>query len=269
MSALEDLRTHEENSVRRSLSLLNKLRREINATILSTELTEFAMSRMRALKREIELHIRDLESKLAVNLLADMRKSFDLGVDIADEPIRPFAALGITLGETAISKEALRVATVFSADLIQGLTNDIRSKVSGILRRAALGTMTTQEAITAIGRNIDKGVFKSVSARAETIFRTEVLRIQSISTQLRQEANAKDVPDGFTFQKRWLATHDHRVRPEHLAAEGQTREVDEKFLVGGELLMFPRDPDASAENTINCRCVSQSVIEREVVKIAA
>lgn len=269
MSALENLRIHEGESVQRTLTLLNRLRREINTSIIEGSLTEFGMTRMRALKREIELHIREAEAKLAANILADMRRAFDLGIDIADEPVKPFASLGITLGETAISTEALRVATVFSADLIQGLTNDVRSRVNGILRRAALGTMTTQEAVAAIGTNISKGAFKSIAARAETIFRTETLRIQSIATQLRQEANAKSVPDGFTFQKRWLATHDARVRPEHLTAEGQTVEVDEYFTVGGELLLFPRDPDASAENTINCRCVSQSVIERATVSLAA
>jgi len=31
--------------------------------------------------------------------------------------------------------------------------------------------------------------------------------------------------------------------------------IDEPFIVGGERLMFPRDPAGSARNTINCRCL--------------
>ena len=38
--------------------------------------------------------------------------------------------------------------------------------------------------------------------------------------------------------------------------------VDETFSVGGEELRFPRDPNASARNTVNCGCASLPLMER-------
>jgi len=47
---------------------------------------------------------------------------------------------------------------------------------------------------------------------------------------------------------------DRKVRPPHLAAEGQTVIINDFFTVGGEKLMYPADKRGSAKNTINCRC---------------
>jgi len=43
---------------------------------------------------------------------------------------------------------------------------------------------------------------------------------------------------------------------------GQEREVEEPFDVGGEKLLYPRDPAGSASMTINCRCVSAPTTKR-------
>lgn len=55
--------------------------------------------------------------------------------------------------------------------------------------------------------------------------------------------------------KTWKATLDHRTRPSHVHANGQTVPVTEPFFVDGERLMFPGDPtSANPGNWINCRC---------------
>jgi len=59
---------------------------------------------------------------------------------------------------------------------------------------------------------------------------------------------------GVWVQKDWVSREDAKVRPTHAAANGQTREIDEHFVVGGELMMYPGDPNASARNNANCRC---------------
>jgi hypothetical protein len=48
------------------------------------------------------------------------------------------------------------------------------------------------------------------------------------------------------------------VRDAHRAANGQRKELNEPFLVGGELLMYPRDTSlgASLGNIMNCKCKS-------------
>jgi hypothetical protein len=61
---------------------------------------------------------------------------------------------------------------------------------------------------------------------------------------------------GAILEKRWIATHDARTRPEHAEADGQRVNQDEPFIVGGEKLMYPADDKlgASAWNVYNCRC---------------
>jgi uncharacterized protein with gpF-like domain len=55
--------------------------------------------------------------------------------------------------------------------------------------------------------------------------------------------------------KYWIATHDDRVRPDHLDVEGQNPvKIDESFNVGGYDMDCPGDPSAGPEEVCNCRC---------------
>lgn len=59
--------------------------------------------------------------------------------------------------------------------------------------------------------------------------------------------------------KAWLSSHGPTVREAHQAAEDYYMDspipVDEPFLVGGEELMYPGDPNGSPGNIINCHCI--------------
>lgn len=59
---------------------------------------------------------------------------------------------------------------------------------------------------------------------------------------------------GDTWQKRWQATRDARVRHTHAEADGQIRDLFDPFTVGGHPLQFPGDPRGPAAEVINCRC---------------
>jgi hypothetical protein len=86
----------------------------------------------------------------------------------------------------------------------------------------------------------------------ETIALNEILRSHSIAGQARLEDLARRVPG---VKKQWLHIPAARVpRLSHILASGQVRDVDEPFSVGGEDLMYPRDPNGSPENTLDCHC---------------
>jgi len=60
--------------------------------------------------------------------------------------------------------------------------------------------------------------------------------------------------------KTWLSSHGPNVRPAHAKAEldygpDSAIPMDEPFVVDGEELMYPGDPDGSAGNIINCQCI--------------
>lgn len=58
----------------------------------------------------------------------------------------------------------------------------------------------------------------------------------------------------YQTQKEWLSVIDNRTRDGHLLANGDTANMDEFFVVNGENMLFPGDPNGSANNNCNCRC---------------
>lgn len=108
-----------------------------------------------------------------------------------------------------------------------------------------------------INRMVDRYAAIMLNARAETIARTEMLGAVSAA---RQEALHEEVElggfDPKSVRRRWNATKDKRTRDSHAEMDGQTVGLDEPFISGlGNELMYPGDPDAPAEDRINCRCV--------------
>lgn len=67
----------------------------------------------------------------------------------------------------------------------------------------------------------------------------------------------KDAADvgGFAY-KRWNTMRDKRVRETHAEVEGVVVPVNQPFVVGDSLLMFPKDTSlgAALEEIVNCRC---------------
>lgn len=88
--------------------------------------------------------------------------------------------------------------------------------------------------------------------RANTIVRTEGHRIQQASTD---DARKKAKAAGADVVKQWDASLDGATRPLHRRLDGQIREIDEPFEMGGKKAMYPgkfNDPGQDC----NCRCVA-------------
>lgn len=86
-----------------------------------------------------------------------------------------------------------------------------------------------------------------IDSRTYAIATTETTKINGLVTQDTYER--LQVP-----YKEWVSIHDDRTRDAHAGADGYKVRMDQKFLVGGDFLDAPGDPDGSAENVINCRC---------------
>lgn len=62
---------------------------------------------------------------------------------------------------------------------------------------------------------------------------------------------------GGSWEKVWLATHDHRTRVTHAretGADGQRVPLLAPFSVGGAAMMYPGDPAGPPQEVIQCRC---------------
>lgn len=103
-------------------------------------------------------------------------------------------------------------------------------------------------------RDVDR-----IGSRAEVIARTETLTAASIGQAAAMKDAAEVIPD---LQKMWLNAGDDRVRgnpggiyakskADHWSLQGEVVPHDAAFKNG---LMYPRDTDGPANETIQCRC---------------
>ncbi|WP_368490831.1 phage minor head protein [Clostridium sp. BJN0013] len=91
-----------------------------------------------------------------------------------------------------------------------------------------------------------------------------VARTETIAASNAGEFESYNQSD-FVIGKQWLSSHDGRTRPDHAAANGQKKKLDEPFNVGGYKLMFPGDSSlgASAKEVIHCRCTMVPIFQGE------
>lgn len=89
--------------------------------------------------------------------------------------------------------------------------------------------------------------------RAATIARTEVL------TAANEGSYRGAIATGLQLKKVWLTRLDGRERDSHRAANGQERELNQPYDIGGEYLMRPGDINADGSQVINCRCVERYI----------
>lgn len=118
--------------------------------------------------------------------------------------------------------------------------------------------------IKEIADQIQQALFGQASAatQAELIACTESTGYLNIGHEVARE-RLFDL--GVVEGKKWVSIIDDATRLEHMQANGQTRAVNEKFVLSnGEACDFPGDVNLSAGQRCNCRCVAISVMKGEI-----
>ena len=144
--------------------------------------------------------------------------------------------------------EAIKHDTKLSTSLYTALGHDIKDLQKKISSEISRGIATGQ-GYGEIARNI-AAYSKVPLNNAMRIARTESHRIQCKSAM---DAQYKAKAKGADVVKQWDAALDGNTRPHHRMLDGQIRELDEPFEVGGMKAMFPGDFGDPAEDC-NCRC---------------
>jgi len=107
--------------------------------------------------------------------------------------------------------------------------------------------------------------------RSETIARTETMRTMNAAKQesFKQMADALGI-DHADVERTWVATLDSKTRDTHAEMNRETVVgIDTPFTSpSGEELMYPGDPTASGDETINCRCTMVVKFPRSKMRYA-
>lgn len=204
------------------------------------------------LQSTVRRSLDEVQAGLAIGRAAG--ESWQAGVDLVEKPIeagfrleQPGFRLAAFLPEVDLRQlTALRSALT---DRIKDVTATLAGRVNSELGLAAIGVQTTGEAADKIADILARGG----RGRALTIVRTELGRAYSVAGQQRYD-QAREVLPG--LQKQWRRSGKIHSRASHDRTDGQVRDVEESFDVGGVALRFPRDPSGPAKETVNCGCTS-------------
>ena len=138
-------------------------------------------------------------------------------------------------------------AAVFLTAVVNRI-KDFATELWELVRNALVQGLQLGDTTQQLAKRV-KAVVAVSEARALVIARTEA------HSALEAGALAQVRAAGLDGKKEWRSTDDPRTRPTHVAADGQTVALAEKFEVGGAFLDFPGDPNVNAPaEIINCRC---------------
>jgi hypothetical protein len=255
------------------IEMLDAARKEIIVRLSDLESTSFQKAQLTLLKSQIDQIFEKFRAQATPLIEGYEEKSFVLGEQAISEPLLIIG--GDAIGQ--ISKSTLQEAEKFTADLITHLSADSAAKINLAIQRAFLvpgadanaRRLQIGEVIQEVGKAIGgdqgfTGLFNGIGRRATMITLNEILRVNSIAAQARLMEAASRQPD---IQKQWRHLNLAMVpRPGHIAADGQVVDVNKPFLVEGEELMYPRDPNGSPGNTINCHCMMAPYFSPDTLK---
>lgn len=251
--------------LRRQLQALPRIQR----TAIERVLAELQTART-ALLKELQQQLSDSRRASRQKILAEVERQITAWSRAAAQIGTQAAGLAWTAGIALVASPlaaggltmtvATRIDPRALASVEQLLTSRIAdagaraiASINSVVTQTLIGTTPLSDAITQVGQ-----ILNSPRRRAQTIIFTEVGRAHAIATQAAMTEAAQVVPG---LRKRWLRSGKLHPRRDHVAAHNQIKLAGEPFLVAGERLMHPRDPAASARNTINCGCMSVPVVD--------
>lgn len=206
--------------------------------------------RLTNLKNDIDRHLTAFRTGATAAAATGSAAAMSAGIaDIT----RPLAAAGLDF-TPRINERQLLSMRVALTDLISDITTVTRNRINTQLGQVLIGTQPLSTAVTRV-QQLMGGAARN---RARTIVYTEIGRINSAAAQASMEDATQRLPG---LKKRWVHSDKKHPRRDHIQAHGQVRPVNEAFNVGGEKLMYPRDPAGSARNTINCGCRHIPVVD--------
>jgi hypothetical protein len=257
----------EEAAVREQLELLTSIRRGVQQEL--ADAAGYRFFHLSSVLSAIDAEIARGRAEAQRLAAGRTRGAFQAGGEGIDRILSTVVRAGRP-GRSLVdvSQQLVSAAIDVTSDQLRSVWSELGTRLKISVRRAALGVDDPFSAMQTVAQAIkDPKTFGTAMNRAEVIIRTEVNRTFSMAGQKRMEQSNERLGGG--LKKYWLDAHDARVRPTHeeagktYAIGGTTGPipVTEAFVVGGEELMYPRDPSGSAEETINCRCVSVPYVE--------
>jgi len=182
------------------------------------------------------------------NDLAD-KYTEDVAREVLAAPYKNLFANG-TLFE---SRPFVRNWIAARANRLQNVPNEVFGLVQHVIDSGTTNGASIDDVTKQVQELFDGTDMQTWKNRARTVARTEVVGAYN-GGLYDAFAMVVEADPETEWVKRWLATEDHRTRPDHKEADGQVVPWGQPFTVGGFAMMYPHDPEAPPQEVINCRC---------------
>ena len=163
---------------------------------------------------------------------------------------------------TALSKRTYNWIDNWSADLAALMKETSIKQLEDILKRG----LDVGSDISSVTVELMQSGIRNEYYRARRVAVTEILRAHNVA---KQEA---DMQNPCVKEKMWRHTgaHKNEPRPNHIDMDGQRVPVDQPYtLIGADGVtyhpMFPTDPELPPGESINCHCISQSIVDEDIL----
>ena len=164
-------------------------------------------------------------------------------------------SVGLTERQQAAVINYRRLLTGSAADQREALSRELRDRR---FDRSVQRSIKTGEALSPeqIDRMVERYSSRYIKYRAEVIGRTEALRSvhEGVNEGYEQAIDAGKI-DAADLVRTWDSSKDRRVRRTHRFLDGQKRPWGGTWATENGVLRYPGDPQAPAEETIQCRCL--------------
>ncbi len=247
-----------------------------------TEETAKALHEKRDVRKYLAAHATARQERFMLRALPVYERAMDWGFAAATAQIKNLSnvqekagprfdgltetdkeAIDILRAKTRSGQRALLEARGIGA--FEGFDPTATERIMQMIEDGFAAGMSFEE-IAADLRGSD-GFEESYVDQARTIVRTEILSAVSIGQAWNHEVLGQIFSE---VNKQWLSQDDDRVRDDHLAFE-ELGEVAQDFVFtasDGSQLEYPRDPNGSAGQVINCRCTLVSTIPDSAISNA-
>lgn len=196
-------------------------------------------------KKRLEKALKNLEKQYMTTVNEPLVSAMDLGYDLQTQVIfdKPSRDALVAAKQT----DAKGRAAALEARGIETFENVSKTTTDRVMKIVQAG-IASGASVDDVATSIMDSSEMFEPSRAMTIARTETLTAVSLGQSSMMQLAAKAIPD---LQKAWVTAQDEDVRDSHKAINGEIKKWDEPFSNG---LMYPRDPDGEAGDSVNCRC---------------
>jgi hypothetical protein len=226
------------------ISLLQRAKSEIALT-LASQPSDYQQWRLSLLNLEVERLLGAFSEQGGEVISKAAGAAWAGGIAALD---KPFAAAGIQMVLPVLDSTQLQAMRTFMIDRIKDVGVQAAQKIKSEIGLAMIGVQDISQTINKVGVIMGE----TSQSRVTTIVGDNLSRAWATASFDRA---MQSTVAGVEMEKIWRRSGKIHSRLAHDLTDGVRKPINEPFVINGHKIMYPKDPKAPIEESINCGCV--------------